>query len=160
MQAEPPTGGPSIRPDDDLEAQVRAAEAEVAARDARIALKLHALEHQARQTLPRPRTAMLAAAGAGAGAFAALLFRRARRHGRRDERTVRVGWMRTRDTTAPQPDVVVQAGPRFPWAGLIPLMWPLLPGRWRARMSPATATALAGFVATRLGSRRKLRVRR
>lgn len=159
MQAEHPTSNVSVRPDDDLEAQVRAAEAQVVARDARIAVKLRALEHQARETMPRPRTAVLAAAGAGAGALAALLFRRIRRHGRRNERPARLGWLRARGPEAQQPEVV-QAGPRFPWAGLVPLMWPLLPSRWRARMSPATATALAGFVATRLGSRRKLRVRR
>jgi hypothetical protein len=31
----------------------------------------------------------------------------------------------------------------LPWAGLVALGWPLLPMAWRARFSPATATAVA-----------------
>lgn len=138
----------------DLDAQIRAAEQAVIERDARIARSIRALGQQARDTVPRRETAVLAAAGAAALGVGALVFRSRRSHdGRyRDRRSERGLWRRE--------SRVVESAPRFPWAGLIPLMWPLLPARWRSRVSPATATAVAGFIATRLGSRLRTRARR
>lgn len=35
--------------------------------------------------------------------------------------------------------------PRLPWVRAVGLMWPLLPDRWRHRVSPATASAVAAI---------------
>jgi hypothetical protein len=44
-----------------------------------------------------------------------------------------------------------------PWAGLVSLGWPLLPAAWRARFSPAAATAAVSIgllIVRRLAGRR------
>ena len=51
-----------------------------------------------------------------------------------------------------------------PWAGLVPLLWPLMPASWRNRVSPGVASFLTGIglplIAQRLSKRAAARAER
>ena len=62
-----------------------------------------------------------------------------------------LGWMMARDRRRPRgddDDVSRYERARLsdaPWAGIVPLVWPLLPERLRSRMSPGLASFLTGI---------------
>lgn len=112
---------------DDLEARIAATEAVIAAREQRLAVRAADLARRTR-ALTEPRH------WAGrAGGMALVLLAGT--------------WLwRRLGGTAPPP--APHAHPDdVPWLHWLPLVWPLLPVRWRSRISLGTATTVAAFAA-------------
>ncbi|MCE4536305.1 lipocalin family protein [Pelomonas sp. P7] len=120
LHAEPPEG------EGDLDTRILRVEQRLIAREERLRREVSGLARQARRQL-RP-TRLLAPAG---GVVLAAL-------------ALRSLWRR------PEPATVAASAPGsggsrlhdIPWVRLLGLGWPLLPERWRQRISPATASSL------------------
>lgn len=89
-----------------------------------------------------------------AGAFADLLRQRARSSARIAAAAAiapfLLGWMMARSKRRPRHDSEAPRAERArlsdaPWAGIVPLVWPLLPQPLRSRMSPGLASFLTGI---------------
>ena len=137
----PQQGSPSSRPDAgfaDLAARILAAEHAVVVRDHRVGHDAHALMDRLRAG-SRYSARIAAAAGFGAFLLGWLMARRAPRSRHRAEQARAAGLAAA------------------PWAGLVPLLWPLLPRAIRSRVSPRLASFVTGIglplVAQRLSKR-------
>jgi apolipoprotein D and lipocalin family protein len=114
----------------DLDARIALAEAHLTARQERLRTGVHAIS-QGVQGRWRPLRATLPVLG-GALALGILSG---------------LWWWRRRPprpAVSPPPVPSGDAG-GVPWVRFVTLAWPLLPARWRAHVSPATASAVAGF---------------
>jgi len=137
-----------------LDEQIALAEMQVIARDARIRRRTDLLVRRVRHE---------AIKHAGGGALLGLA-------------TVGLAWwlnrLSRRDAQAPQPaDAAAPEPPHtfehlfrdagITFAGLLPMLWPMLPRAWRRVVSPATASTVLTFLAPLLGRlfRRKPRTR-
>ncbi|MBW8846736.1 MAG: lipocalin family protein [Burkholderiales bacterium] len=112
----------------DIDARILHAEQRLMAREERLRVGMQVLTRDLRRRL-RPRR-WLAPAGSAvlvAAALASLLKRPPRGAG---------------NEAQPQPGAGLGALRDLPWPYLFRLAWPLLPGRWRERMGPATASSL------------------
>ena len=146
----PESGAPL--PEPDLDAQIARAEQAVIARDQRIARRTGALVARVRHDAVRHAGGGLAL-GLGTVALTWWLKRLSRRNAPAPEPTA----------AAPQ-----EAPPTFEHlfrdagitlAGLLPVVWPMLPRAWRRHVTPGTASTLLTFIAPLLGRlfRRKAR---
>ena len=129
----PAAAVPPPQPEDeiDLDTRISIAEQQLIAREQRLFTQVQGLSARARQAA-QPRALLLKLAGvamAGAGLVWAL-----RRGGGRNP---------PQDQRGP----LVPAAPGGPpqlLLSLLPMAWPMLPARWRDRISPATAATLLG----------------
>lgn len=132
---------------DELEAQILAAELRVIERDERVQRALRSWgQRAARATAPRrlllPGLGVLAAAGLGL-----LGWRRWHRPGLAAAQAQGAGFDGPGRGAPPG-----SLGAAGEWLlHLLPMAWPLLPAGWRARVSPAAATALLGVALPLLG---------
>lgn len=120
---------PPEAPGPDLDARILAAEHAVLVRDQRLRGEFRDFADQLRE---RSRYFGRIAALAGAGAFALgwLMARRAPRSSS----------TRPHDQRPREPSLA-----ELPWAGLVPLAWPLLPQALRSRIGPGLASFLTGI---------------
>jgi apolipoprotein D and lipocalin family protein len=119
----------------DLEAQIRAAEQRLIAREEGLQRRLEGLGARVREAT-RPSRLLVPALGvlaAGAALWWALRRLRPALPGAAPS-----------FPAAPQRDAARHEGGELPWASLLGLAWPMLPAPWRARISPTTATTLIG----------------
>jgi len=123
------TGPPAPADTRDLDTRIQLAEQQLVAREQRLRVQVQGLGRRARRAAA-PRTLLLKVAGgalAGLGVLWAL--RRAGGPGHPPD----------------PPGAAAQAGaPPHLLLSLLPMAWPLLPARWRQRISPATAAAVLG----------------
>jgi apolipoprotein D and lipocalin family protein len=121
----------------DLDARIRAAELRIVERDEQFRSQVHELLQQTRQSLS-PSRLKLPLIGV-ATSLAALWWAGSRRR-------------------AAAPALHMGAAPHaarshsvVPWTQLLALAWPMVPARWRERISPGTAAALASVALPLLG---------
>lgn len=134
----PPTAEPS------LDERIALAELAVIRRDARIRLRTDRLVTRVRREAVKQAGVGLLL-GAGAIVLTWGLNRLARRHAPSPESAA---------AEAPEPtssfeDLFREAGAVL--AGLLPVLWPLLPRGWRNRLTPGTAGTLLSFLLPLLG---------
>lgn len=123
----PPTAGT-------LDERIRAAERRLIEREERLHVQARALRGRVQRAV-RPGAVAASVAGVVAsGGVLGWIAWRWRRTGVQPALDTPVGPTSTR-----------RAAPRreLPWVPLIGMAWPMLPARWRARVSPASAAALA-----------------
>ena len=141
--ANPPRLSPPAA-DMSLDEQIALAEMQVIARDARI-------RHRTDVLVRRVKHDVLRHAGGGAllGLGTVAL-------------TWWLHWLSRRNAPAPQPAAAAQEQPSHTFehlfrdagitlAGVLPMLWPMLPRAWRRLVTPATASTLLTFVAPILG---------
>ena len=127
-----------------LDEQIALAEMQVIARDARIRHRADALVRRVKQDVVRH-----AGGGALLGLGTVAL-------------TWWLHWLSRRRAPAPQPAAATQEQPSHTFehlfreagitlAGLLPMLWPMLPRTWRRIVTPGTASTLLTFVAPILG---------
>ena len=154
MQAVLPPSAPESRAtsaakaeeDDDLDTRIRRAEQDLIARDERVLRQVKALGQRLQRARDPQRWAVPAAAAAVALAGTWWLWRHhgapaaARRRALRDERPVH-------DHAS-----LRGAGPALGLVGAgrllmqwLPVVWPMIPARWRPPVNPASATSLLAF---------------
>jgi len=119
---------PHREPAGDLDARIRAVEARLIEREERLGLRLAALGTRVRRAV-EPRRLLQPLLGALLG-IAGLWW------------LLRSGSPRPRERE-PRERVAAPAaaGHAMPWAHVVAFVWPLLPARWRARVSPGVASA-------------------
>ena len=125
----------------DLDTRIQRIEQQLVAREDRLRRGVDELRERATRSLqPWRRAAPYVGAGLGVALVLALAWRW-RTHGA-------AGFLPQPSHHAPPHRFIGAAAPpsRIPWIQLVTLGWPLLPQRWRARVSPATAATLAGLV--------------
>ena len=139
-------------PEMSLDEQIALAEMQVIARDARIRRRTDLLVRRVKHE---------AIKHAGAGALLGL-------------GTVALTWwlnrLSRRNAAPPQPAAAAQEQPSHTFehlfrdagitlAGLLPMLWPMLPRHWRRMVAPGTASTVLTFIAPLLGRlfRRKAR---
>jgi apolipoprotein D and lipocalin family protein len=120
----------------DLDARIRAAELRIVVRDEQFRAQARQLFARTRRVLSPRRWKLPAAAVAAAAALWWL--------GPHRSAKVAVGH-------ADASHRVAQAHTVLPWTQLLALAWPLVPARWRLRISPGTAAALASLVLPLVG---------
>lgn len=106
-----------------LDERIRRAEQRLMARDAAVGTRLLLIGERVQRGAAQPGQ-LLVPGLAAAGALVALV-------------------LGVRRLTTPVPVGRATGHARWPWLRLLMLGWPLLPARWRSRVNPATATALA-----------------
>lgn len=114
----------------DLDTRIQQAEQQLVAREQRLRVQVHALGRRARRAAA-PRALLLKVAG-GALAGLGVLW------------TLRRAAGRGHAPDAPGTAARTGAPPHL-LLTLLPLAWPLLPARWRQRVSLATAAAVLGL---------------
>lgn len=131
MRTKPlPMNAPVPLPEDDLDTRIRAAEEALVARERRLLDGIDSLGRRVRHAASPWR---LAASGV-AVLLAGTTLWRVMRPG--PSAPVQVHGV-------PPAHGGVDAG-GLPWVGLLGLLWPLLPARWRSRTSPGTVAAVLG----------------
>jgi hypothetical protein len=129
----------------DLDAQIEQIEQRLVAREAWVRSTAQSLGQRAQHAVT-PRSGLLPTLGA-----VAVLWLGWRWWHRRPAPPARAAL--PLDATVRHPDGLAAV----PWAGLVSLGWPLLPAAWRARFSPAAATAAVSIgllIVRRLAGRR------
>jgi len=131
-----------------LDERIRRAELRLIAREDSLKRRIDLLGQRVQEAL-RPRRYLTPAIGVAAASWA-LWMMLSRRRAR---------------ATAPGATARAAAGGtlgELPWMHLLPLVWPLLPAAWRARINPATVATvvslglpLAGRLFARRGARRR-----
>lgn len=110
----------------DIEARILLVEQRLIAREAQVRRRVNRIGEQLGDTL-QPKRLLLPAVGVAAGLMALFSLRG---HGR---------------SAGPVAPATPSGGrtmlSQLPWVRLIALTWPMLPERWRARVSPAAATS-------------------
>lgn len=132
-----PNPAPPDHPTDDLDTRIRAAELRLIAREERLQQDVQGLVGRVREAVHPRRLIVPAVATLAAGVALWWGLRRLRPVAERAERAV----------PAAAPGAAARghsALGELPWASLLGLLWPLLPGGWRARVSPATAATVLG----------------
>ena len=136
----PPPGPAPTLPDDlsadiDLDTRISLAEQRLIAREQRLRGQVQGLGQRLQQAAA-PRALLLKAGGVAlAGAALVWTLRRGgSRHGHPPAR---------RNHPAP----AMSGGPPQWLLSLLPMAWPMLPERWRSRISPATAATVLGVAA-------------
>ena len=136
----PPPGPAPTLPDDrsadiDLDTRISLAEQRLVAREQRLRGQVQGLGQRLQQAAA-PR-ALLLKAGGVALAGAALVW------------TLRRGGSRNGHAPARRnhPAPAMSGGPPQWLLSLLPMAWPMLPERWRSRISPATAATVLGVAA-------------
>lgn len=118
----------------DLDAEIARVEQRLIARELRLRAGATQLSTQVRRQC-RPRRLLVQAASAVLGSAAVLALLRGRRHAGAEP------------TSAPGRGFAPESAPAgaaaaFAWAPWVGLAWPLLPARWRRRVSPSMATSV------------------
>lgn len=140
MAAQPPASPPVVAqrpaaaPRDalDLDTQIDLVEQRLMAREQRLLGQAQDLRQRASRLLPTRALLVKAGGVVLAGAGLAWRLRRGGRH----------------SPGRSHPAAPLPAAGAAPWLlGLLPMAWPLLPVRWRGRISPATAATLLGVAA-------------
>ena len=136
----PPPSPPPATPDDlsaeiDLDTRISLAEQRLIAREQRLRGQVQRFGQRLHQAAA-PRALLLKAGGVAlAGAALVWTLRRGgSRHGQPPAR---------RDHPTP----AMSGGPPQLLLSLLPMAWPMLPERWRSRISPATAATVLGVAA-------------
>jgi len=136
----PPPGPPALAPHDlsddlDLDTRISLVEQRLIAREQRLQAQVQRLGQRLQQAAA-PR-ALLLKAGGVALAGAALVW------------TLRRGGSRHGHAAARRhhPAPAMSGGPPQLLLSLLPMAWPMLPERWRSRISPATAATVLGVAA-------------
>ncbi|MDR7268642.1 apolipoprotein D and lipocalin family protein [Pelomonas saccharophila] len=109
-------------PERDIEARILHVEQRLVAREARLRAGAQDLAGRLRQSL-QPRRLLLPAGSIVLGVAALLALRR-------------------RPAATPPSPILAGALLDIPWLRVLGLAWPLLPSRWRQRVSPATASSV------------------
>jgi hypothetical protein len=122
----------------DLEAQIILAERAVVTRDARIRRRTHALVDRVKHDALRHASGGLLA---GIGTLA-LTWWLKRRYSRKTSAPVAPA---TQAAPSEAENLMRDAGLSI--AGLLPLVWPMLPRSWRRSIAPGTASTVLTFVA-------------
>lgn len=107
-----------------LDTRIRDVERRLAARDAAVGERLSLIGEQLRRDASSPRRVVPGLLVAGVVAAVVVLARRPAR-------------------PAPRRPGMAARDAGWPWLRLLALAWPLMPAGWRARISPAAATAIA-----------------
>lgn len=136
----PPPGPPPATPDDlsaeiDLDTRISLAEQRLIAREQRLRGQVQRFGQRLHQAAA-PRALLLKAGGVAlAGAALVWTLRRGgSRHGQPPARRY-------------HPTPAMSGGPPQLLLSLLPMAWPMLPERWRSRISPATAATVLGVAA-------------
>ena len=136
----PPPGPQPATPDDlsaeiDLDTRISLAEQRLIAREQRLRGQVQRFGQRLHQAAA-PRALLLKAGGVAlAGAALVWTLRRGgSRHGQPPARR-------------PHPTPAMSGGPPQLLLSLLPMAWPMLPERWRSRISPATAATVLGVAA-------------